>query len=460
MGFLLDFIRSLTDEEIANIRHMPLTGREEEVLHLLIDNRKNKAYIDKSGLKQLNLSASHYDKLNSVLLEKCLAHLCGPDIGSTFNLLCERNLMDLLFHEIKISERQLLKKKNQAELTAFYRKVLFVLRRVGTDAYDEERLLLYAKRYLQSLPEKTLEDEAEVQLMCLLTRIFYHAVTGGGPAFEPTYKTTIQHWEEKLAGQPLHRANFQFWLCKATYYDFYTHDADNLLLSHRNALTEMELAGEAVPENMRVYATTKMAKAYTHCNMFADALQSYREIFRRWGHNLGNNRYHIVMYGVIALINKELNEAEEILNRLRFILGREEDKGMQLNLARNLALLYLNKKEFEKAWEMLTLTMQFPRSDTDLLNDILNRVVHNCYFALEGDWTTAARLVNVNKKFLAARKENPMTAEYDGFFNMLKTVVRYKQGKAPLPPDFESRMAYYRNGFMSLYGNLLDQMLY
>ncbi|MFN8298493.1 MAG: hypothetical protein U0T75_05250 [Chitinophagales bacterium] len=459
MSFLLDFIRALTEEEIAKLNSMPLTGREDEVLTHLVKHRLTKGNVDKNSLKLLHLSASHYDKINSVLLEKSITHLCGTDIASAFNLFCDRNLMDLLFHEIKITERQLLKKKPLPDMSDFYRKVLFVLRRVGTDAYDEEKLMLYAKRYLQSLPTATLEDEAEVYLMCLLTRIFYHAVTGGGPAFEPTYKSEIAYWEDRLAGKQLHRANFQFWLCKASYYDFYSHDDNNLLLSNQNALDEMELAGDAVPENMRIYATTKMAKAYTHCNRFADALLTYRDVFKRWPKSLSNNRYHIIMYGVIALINKELNEAEEVLERLKYILGREEDKGMQLNLARNLALVYLNKKKFDEAWEMLTLTMQLPRADTDLLNDILNRVVHNCYFALTGEWETAARLLNANKKFLVARKDNPMTVEYDGFFNMLKAVIRFKQGKAKLPADFESRISYYRNGFMNLYGNLLDQML-
>ena len=69
MSFLLDLLRALNKEEVQKMLLMPVKGREEEVLQKTLNYRNVSSEVDSEIQQQLGLSKSHFDKINSVLLE-------------------------------------------------------------------------------------------------------------------------------------------------------------------------------------------------------------------------------------------------------------------------------------------------------------------------------------------------------------------------------------------------------
>ena len=248
-------------------------------------------------------------------------------------------------------------------------------------------------------------------------------------------------------------------LCKANYYDFYTSDhriVDVLV----EAVKEFDLAKGAIPAGLKTYAYTKLAKAYCQCSRFEEAMRTYKECFALWGDELKRNHYHMLMYSVIAIIAHEFDEAQKMLDNFQAPnMTATPDVGMQFNIARNYAILHLHRSEYSQAFEHMQMFLQLRRSATDLLGDILNRLVHNAYFVLTGDLETALKLIEKNKKFLRSKGKTALTNQYDGYFSSMRDIIRYKYGIAKLPTDFDKQMESYQEGIMKLYGDLLVKML-
>ncbi|MDB5283690.1 MAG: hypothetical protein JWO06_2765 [Bacteroidota bacterium] len=460
MSFLLDLIKTLTEDELKKLNSMPVKGREEEVLHKTLKYRKEKTDVDVDARiqKELSLTKSHYDKINSVLLRKCYEHFTDGSSEQVLNLIFEKRLMALQVHELKIREKNLLKNGTRQQLNDFYWAYLLKVRSQSVNGFDKKWIISMAHKYLATLPKATLEDEAEVMLMCESTFVFYHAVIGEGPGYEPVFLKLIADWEKKLKGKKYHRANFQLLLSKANYYDYYTSN-HAIVDTLEEALREFDLAKEKIPVNQKMYAYSKLAKAYCQCSRFEEAMRTYKECFRLWGEEMRKNHYQMLMYSVVALINREFDEAQNMIEYMMPKLTSSTDIGMKFNTFRNNAILHMHKSEYDEALKHIHSFMQFPRSETDLLGDILNRMIHNVYFVMIGDFETATNLIEKNKKFLRSKGKTILTAEYTPYFNMLRDIIRYKTGIVKLPADFDKKMEPFQQGIMKLYGDLLLKML-
>lgn len=459
MSFLLDLLRALNKEEVQKMLLMPVKGREEEVLQKTLNYRNISSEVDGEIQQQLGLSKSHFDKINSVLLEKSFAFLTDGTDQKIFTLLLQKQLTDLLYHEMKMREKALLKKGTEKELRDFYLQAFLAARKVGVNKLDISLLRKYGAEYLKHFPKAGLQDKAEIWLMYEHTALFYNSVMGTFASYEPEFWKSINKWERELKGKKLHRANFHLELAKANFYDFCTSDADNLIKSLETALKEFEAAKGTVPQPFQLYTYTKLAKAYCQGDFFEKALDTYREGMRKWP-ELKKNIYHPVMFAVIAIINHRFDEAQDMLDEnTKDVILHRTDIGMFFNVARNYAVLHIHKNEFDKALEYIHMFLQVNRVETDLLGEILNRIVHNAYFAAIGDWETALNLIKKNKKFLANKPQSVMITEYDKFFNLLRLVVRHKAKDEKLPADFDEQMSAYRRNIAKLYGDLLLKVL-
>ncbi|MFN8285607.1 MAG: hypothetical protein U0V74_02585 [Chitinophagales bacterium] len=459
MSFLLELVRTLKKEEVQKLLLMPVKGREEEVLQKTLSYRTTTDEVDSKIQEELGLSKSHFDKINSVLLEKCFGYLTDGSDAKVFTLLLQKQLLDLLYHEIKMREKAQLKTGKEKEIREFYLQAFLATRKIGVNKLDLALVSKYATEYLKHFPKAGLEDKAEIWLMYEHSALFYNSVMGNSVSYEPQFWKVIHKWEKELKGKNLHRANFHLQLAKANFYDFCSSDGDNLINSLETALQEFEAAKGGVPQALKMYAFTKLAKAYCQTDQFEKALETYKESFAIWP-DLKRNVYHPVMFAVIAIINHRFTEAEQMLNEnTREVLTHRTDMGMFFNIARNYAVLHIHKNEFDKALEYIHMFLQVNRVETDLLGEILNRIVQNAYFAAIGDWETALSLVKKNKKFLANKPSSSMITEYEKFFNLLRSIIKHRANGDKLPVDFEEQMAAYQRNIAKLYGDLLLKVL-
>lgn len=440
MSFLKDFLQRCTELDLQTLKRLDLRGNEYDVLNYTIKARRDNTVSDEAIQQHFAFSKSYFDKLNSVLLKKVLNALTDGTDDKVLGYLLEKDLIHLFIHELRIRERSIEKRNDDEAKSQFYRQVFHHVRRFPVSEYDDELSKKYAKKYLKSISTLTEEDEAEIWLMYEFSRVFVFAASGKMKEHEPAFFVAMKKWWSKIGNKPYPRAHFHYHLAFASYYDFYTDDYNALVKSLQNANEAFDKANGALAENYKVFVITKLAKAHCQGSKFTEALSLYRDAFERYEVQLTRNPFHPLMFSIIAIINGKYSEAQKMMDEhLKHLLNSDIDSTLEFDIVRTYAVLHMNKGEFNKAFEYLERALQFKRTDMSQLGDILLRMVHNAYFVMTGDLETAKATLFRNQKFLNTKQKDKMTEEYAGYFNMLRDIIKHREGKK-LPEDFAQKM--------------------
>lgn len=455
MSLLSDFLRTLKDDEISSLKKISFTDREREAFLKTVLFVAQKFFSDAALQLELKMTKAHFDKMNSVLLDKVYSHHTGGEDTKVLYLLWEKGLYDHLFHEARVRERRYLKAEDTKTLAEFYRLVFGVTLRLPITLNRIELAEVYGKKYLRVLKKPDEETQWEIEIMKFWNTVFYKSAHGEMKTYEPVILSTLKKWEQKLVGKKYSACSFFYWMSWSTYYEYYTHNFHGWSIALENCLRIFDSSKKDLGENYRIYVLTKLATAYCQGNFFKESLQRYREAFAKYEKQLLRNLYHPLMYSIIAIINHEFDDAEKMLEtHLIPRLYKFPEESLNFDIERNCAILYMQKGNYEKAAHFLQLGQQWDKTQISLLGDILQRMVHNIHFLLVKDFETAAALLRKNKKFLSSKQKDAMVMEYAAVFTLIGEIIRYKHDKK-LAQDFQQRLDSLQTGIMKLYGDLL-----
>gem|GEM_PF-3005468 len=455
MSFLSDLLFRCNEEELKRIKAFDMQNLHRKVMHALIEQVNTNTLNEPSLQEQFGLSKSHYDKVNSVLFNACVTGLTNGTMKAGLSFFLEKELLTLYVHQLKLYERRLKQYPDKVLERELYWQAFQDFRRFPVSEYDERKVKNYADKYLKVANKPSEEDKAEVWLMYEFSRVFVNAARGNNVKFEPAFLKTMKEWEDKVLDRPWYKAHFHYYLTWASFYDFFTSDIIGLVGSLQGALDAFEKAKGAIPENYKVYAITKLAKAYCLDSRYEESLEVYREAFKNYGTQLVRNYYHPLMYSIIAIINRQYNEAELMMDKeLKQLIDKGPDSTISFDILRTYAILNIYRGDYKKAAKYLQRGLTYSRIEISRLGDILQRLVHNVFFIITGDLETAKSSLSRNYKFLKSKPGDKLSEEYGKYFDMLKVIIAHKKGKK-LPGDFDVQMDYFQKGIMKLYGGLL-----
>lgn len=459
MSLLSDFLRTLKEDEIASLKKIQFTDREHDAFTKTVQFVARKNFEDAALQQELKMSKAHFDKMNSVLLDKVYSFHTGNEDNKVLYMLWEKGLYGHLFHEARMRERRYLKAGAKQKLSVFYRLVFGITLRLPITENKVVRGDEYARKYLNSLSKPSQEETYEIQIMQLWNTIFYESARGNMKKYEPVILSTLKSWDKKLGTKKYNGCRFFYWLTYASYFEFYTHNFAGWTESLRNALHEFDTSRKDLGENYRVYVITKLAGAYCQGSFFKESLLMYREAFEKYEKQLMRNLFHPLMFSVIAIINHRFDEAENMLEKhLIPRLQKFPEESLNFDIERTCAILCMQKGDFEKASYYLQRGQVWDKTQFTLLGDILQRLVHNIYFLLVKDYAGAEAMLRRNKKFLAAKQQDHMVEEYSKAFAVIADIIRMKNGRKPAV-NFHSRLNDLHFGIMKLYADLLDKAL-
>lgn len=459
MSLLSDFLRTLKDDEIVSLKRLQLTDREHDAFSKTIHFVNSKNFEDATLQKELGMTKAHFDKMNSVLLDKVYSFHTGNDDHKVLYMLWEKGLYGHLFHEARMRERRYIKSGEQKKLPVLYRLVFGITLRLPITEDKVALADLYAKKYLAALKKPTQEETYEIQIMQFWNTIFFESARGNMKKYEPVILSTLKTWDKKLGTKKYSGCRFFYWMSWGTYYEFYTHNFAGWTESLRNALREFDSSKKDLGENYRIFVITKLANAYCQGSFFKESLQMYRDAFVKYESQLIRNLYHPLLFSIIAIINHEFDEAEEMLQKhLIPRLQKFPEESLNFDIERTCAILYMNRGDYEKASFYLQRGQLWDKTQFALLGDILQRMVHNIYFLLVKDYAGAEAMLRRNKKFLASKQQDQMIEEYGKVFSIIGDIIRLKNGKNP-GKNFHARLSDLHFGIMKLYGDLLDKAL-
>src|SRR5688572_25719157 len=98
MSYLLDLIKSFDDDELNRFRALEVVGKEQLVRDAYAAQAQQKDSNEAALQRKLEITKSHFDKITSVLLDKSLTHLAGPDRKAKLEFLAAKQLYDLVLH--------------------------------------------------------------------------------------------------------------------------------------------------------------------------------------------------------------------------------------------------------------------------------------------------------------------------------------------------------------------------
>lgn len=458
MSYLLDFVKTFDAAEQLQFRQMDVIGKEELLRDAYANNAQQKKFDETLLPKKFHLSVSHFDKLNSVLLDKTVQQFYGNDYMKCLTSLVKRGLTQLMLHELKIIERRIITAGNKNEVLLFYAAAFEALCSMFHPHYDAKKAEAYGKKYLQTLGKKsTVADEVFVAMRSHQSTMVAQAMAGNEETYRAEARKVIEQWEKKLKNTTNKQALFHLHFTEAGFVKFYGSDVTPFLEAMEKCKTLLpKLGGDLQREySFRVYC--ELSFGYIEAENYMEAEQNFEVAFALPYVNSARQSYQSGNYLNVCLINKNYKQAKFIFkNQLEYFLGENINKSVRFDVLLNALMLHLHIQQFEKAYTYLQQMLTYKRNEITLMGQINIRVGETLYFYCFGDYKMAAVLAKRNIRFMnRPENRNPQFDYQLQLMNCLLQFSRQKEkGLEPTQDVFQQKQQL-RGSMFNVFNQLL-----
>ncbi len=446
MNLLFDFINIALDPEIKCISAIPVKGKEKDVLLELLANRGNRDITKVETLDKLNLTSSHFDKICSVLLDKCYEAI-EPNGGFALIENLGRRLPSIEKHFYKEVYKQLAENQNDYE-------------------FLQELLELFQN----NLPIKSKDHSVVEQIMGLLVK----TTTSENEALNLDIRLAAKklHFEieKDFAAQKI-RFNKEEYPKKLEIleqrFDEGNKHTQSEILRTKNymylALLEPEKSIPAALEAIDIFKKNdffhsnvnlmrmqlRLAEAYYFTSQYRQALEMMREIYSS-GMYIPDKGYNNTKYIQLCLIEGEIEEAKNMLNMQ---LGAYA-KGEYYALRDVITTIKVNlfSGDYDNAHKLIVQGYEALVKAKYVQYEVELRNLEVAYFFLTGERDFVQQLCKRNIKFLRQNDFTIKTSRYPEFFMLIQAIIK--------SPNFTARQQEMYDGWQleayAYYGRLLD----
>jgi tetratricopeptide (TPR) repeat protein len=425
MSYLLDFVKSLSETELQQFRQLDLIGKEELVRNEYANQFSDKTFDESALQAKLYLSKSHFDKINSVLLNKAVAHFAGSNLGNKLDFLFSKQLEGLVLHELKVLEKQLKKQHDQNALKDFYDQASICIIRFNFNYFPVKEIEYYVTNYIQLLgaDEEAKKYKALAKRETVLIQ-YYSSRKNGDKNIEKSSAKLLQ-WETEIKDKNLFEAEYAIYLGIGAYYEIF--DNEKCLYYLKQADTAAKKVYDKLSESEKIIMLSMLGQHYIVMNRFEEGIAKYEEAYSKFPHIIGTRLYHPYQLVFALLIVKDFKKAKEAMKaHMEPFLKNENARNFHFDILRLYAIYHLLNHETEKAGNYLQQLQQFGKEDFTVLGDVLFRLVHNVYCIQTGDYALANDVFKKNIKYLDSKIEIAGFSAYKEMFLDLGKVLRFK----------------------------------
>lgn len=425
MSYLLDFIKSLNEAELKEFRQLDLIGKEDLVRNEYA-NYFNEKTFDESDLHgKIGLSKSHFDKVNSLLLDKALVYFAGSELSNKLQFLFSKQLVEFILHKLKLLEKQFKKQNDKEVLKYFYKQAFLCTIRFNFNCFPVKEIEYYCVCYIRLLSNKEAAEKYKSLAKQQDVLIHYYSSRkNGAEKVKKSFEKLLQ-WEIEIKDKKFFEAESGIYLGLSAYYEnidnqkclYYLQQSDAAAQKVYNKLTEKE----------KIILLSMMGQQFLILNQFEEGIAKYEEVYTKFPHIIGTSLYHPYQFVFALLIIKNFKKAAEVMKaHMEPFLKNENARNFHFDILRLYAIYHLLNHENEKAGKCLQQLQQFGKEDFTTLGDVLFRLVHNVYCIQTGDYTLAADVFKRNIKYLDSKIEIAGFSDYKEIFLDLGKVLRFK----------------------------------
>jgi hypothetical protein len=445
MNLLFDFISIILPPDIDRILAVPFRGKEKEVITELISQRSNKELGKQEMLQKLQLTSSHFDKICSVLLDKCYEAL-EPAGGIALIENLGRRLPSIEKHFYKEVSKQMVHEGN-----------------------NNEYLLILIEIFQKTLPIKSKDYAVIEQVM---KRMLHNATEEELPSLKISLAAKQLYFdiEKDFATQKVKhtRAKHEESMQKVCgYYNEASDQAKTEILRTKSylhlALLEPEKCIAPTLEAIEIFKRStflhsdinlmrmqlRLTEAYYFTSQFRKALDMMREIYSQ-NTAIPDRGYYNTKYIQLCLIEGRIEEAQQILAQQ--LSGYANGEHYAIRDVITTIKVKLFSGEYDNAHQLISLGYEIMVKGKYIQYEVELRNLEAAYFFLTGERDFVVQLCKRNIKFLRQNNFTVKTSRYPEFFMLLQAIIRSPKFTARQQQMFDG----WQNEAYAFYGRLLE----
>lgn len=458
MSWLKSILLSLNETELNTVKSIKIIGKEKSVLEWQINNLHND--ITDDLLKQLDISSSHYYKINSILIKKILFNF-SDNIFEKFKFLKEKNLFSLIKSEIAIE----LKAQQKLSKIEKDKELLLYLFRQAIDfpfsVYDEKLIDLIAVEYLNCFNENELQIQKDYIKFHTLFSFCNRCAIKKSPqkSFVYTLKD-LNLFESELKNTQSFLALYYLYRTYCSYYIYIEKDVQKNIEYLNLAIALKEKIKKFFPINLTIFLNLLLADAYLLANQPKIAFKIYSSVFNDGIENsMYGYYYHCEQYCTLATQFEQYETAHTVLEQcFKKAIEQKTDIYATRGL---LAFCKLNliTKKYKEALVNIIEAKKINDKSIYLPFDLQIRVLEVFCFFLKEDFDFTKSLCVRNIKFINSQESSYQMIEYTVLFKLLNQfITSVEKGKVNSAEIVQS-ISELEEVFKPIFGNILNVII-
>ncbi len=455
MNWIHAFINSLNDAEVKKLSEIKLIGKEKELADFFISCQNRELPEAEKICKKFQISATHYYKICSVLLNKFYNTL--TDAENPFNLfyfLIGKGLYAHFKGAVLLAEKRVLKEK-KIDIATFYLNTFHLLLDIPYRFFDEKLRNRFAENYLKYKQNVSIADKEYIKYHCI-----YNDTNIAAARKNPTrhlkidVKNLLKN-EKKLIENNCYLALYYLYRTICSYYSYFEKNPQEVIVYLQKAIGLKDYIKDFFPVNINHFLNLLYADALFVNNQTAEALAIYRQILESGiEKNMYGYYYHYEQYVLLNIIHEKYSEAERILEeQFQYCIKNKMDIYATRG-AMSYAKLFLSKGDYKNAMEYIRIGNNINEKSFYLPFDIQLRVLENIAMLLKGDFSFAKKQAKKNINFVASQKEKQLLKDYLDLWQLIIKLCDIAVKKVQNSNEITKETERLNQIFISLYANL------
>ena len=458
MSYLLDFVKTLTTDEMKKFVHLDVIGKEELVRDVYAHHAQSKNFDETKQAWKLNLTQTHFDKINSILLDKCILALYGSNTSLALSSILHKGLTSLVLHEIKILEKKTLAQKDATVTTTFYLGAFEALRGIFHPNYSSILTHQFGKKYLLSLGDNcTITEEAYIAMMTLYADIVAACYGGNEEGFKPEAERILKKWEKKITHSEQTEAGLYILFAKATYYKHMSDDIVEFQQTNEKALALLKNGKWQLSDRYLGVIMCELGLGYIFSQQYDKALESYNTAFELFPDTIGKNMYHIGHYFTAILINGKYEKANQVFELyIQPKILPATNPSLLFDIYMLAGWSYILQNKLSEAFEYLNKLRTYRKNSITLLGQVMVRHMESTFFYLNGDKLTASAILSKNTRYIKKVVNQSFYFRYYlSYLDVLTQLIKMEQGKLQPTQKIEMQIKSLTGGIYHHYNSIL-----
>jgi len=460
MSWLISVLNIITETEERTLCGLHLKGKERKVYDLLWKNRNSKALDVPAFCEKLEITQTHYYKINSVLIGKIYICLYKNEKLKLFYWLKKNGLYTLLKNEIsnviKLPANYIF---DDTDSSNFYLQVFHLCLDLPFETYNEKLTDAIGELYLST---KNINIEAEknyVKFHKLFANCNRNSATRNPQKLINYTITFFDDNENELLENEHWLALYYLYRMGCNYYFFYESNAETSLNFINKAVKIKDKISYFFNIDLNIFLELNYADILLSNNLIAEAFEKYnKQLGNGVDENMFGYYYHFEQYVISSICTNNFDVAQNILSSIFDPLQKTNDAVNKMRGLLGNAKLALSSLNFRATLGHLNAARNLNNKSFYLPFDLQIRVIENICFVMKNDLDFAKQLASRNLKFLQGLPSKKNNEDYFTLFKTIFSICTLVNKKQKLSASIHNVIQNLNNKFASVYCNLIKRL--